>query len=60
MPEKRRARGCGPSCPRCWLNNLKHGNPEAKRWLAKNKATFLNSWADPSKHTHTPQITTKE
>ena len=26
MPEKRRARGCGRRCTRCWENNLIHGN----------------------------------
>ncbi len=37
MPEKRFVRGCGPSCIRCWKNNLKHGSPEAKAWLKKNE-----------------------
>ena len=26
MPERRRVRGCGKECIRCWQNNLKHGS----------------------------------
>jgi len=37
MPEARYRKGCGPGCVRCWRNNLKHGSPEAKAWLKKNK-----------------------
>lgn len=33
MPEKRYKPGCGPSCIRCWVNNLKHGNEQAKAYL---------------------------
>ena len=40
MPEKRHK--CGKRCPRCWRNNLKHGNPITKRWLAKQAVQTSN------------------
>ncbi len=36
MPEKRYKKGCGPSCIKCWVNNLKHGNKEVKEYLKKH------------------------
>ena len=40
MPDKRRA--CGNGCLRCWQNKMKHGNPESKKWLAKNPQDNLD------------------
>lgn len=37
MPDKIYKKGCGPGCVGCWRNRLKHGNPETKRYLKKNK-----------------------
>lgn len=36
MPHKRYKSGCGPSCLRCWVNNLKHGNKQAKAYLKEH------------------------
>ncbi len=42
MPEKRRVRGCGKSCTRCWANNLKHGNKLKKKNFPKqNCGTYF-------------------
>ena len=40
MPDKRYVKGCGPGCLRCWQNRLKHGNPQAKAYVAKNPQLF--------------------
>ena len=42
MPDKRYVKGCGPGCLRCWQNRLKHGNPQAKAYVAKNPQLFNN------------------
>jgi hypothetical protein len=42
MPDKIYKKGCGGSCIRCWQNKLKHGNKEAKAYIAKQIDT-LNS-----------------
>jgi hypothetical protein len=34
MPDKRRKDGEG--CLRCWQNKMKHGCPQAQRWLKKH------------------------
>ena len=34
MPDKRVRDGNG--CLRCWQNKMKHGCPEAQRWLKKH------------------------
>jgi hypothetical protein len=36
MPEKRYKKGCGGKCLGCWLNNMRHGCPEAKKYLQKH------------------------
>jgi hypothetical protein len=36
MPDKRYKRGCGPSCVRCWINRLKHGNAASKAYLKRH------------------------
>lgn len=38
MPEKRYHRGCGGECLRCWRNRLKHGCPQAKKFLKKTES----------------------
>lgn len=40
MPDKRDNKGCGPGCLRCWQNRLRHGNPQAKAYAAKNPQLF--------------------
>ena len=40
MPEKRRVRGCGKSCTRCWANNLKHGNKLKKKQFPKQNVWY--------------------
>ena len=42
MPEKRYVRGCGKSCIRCWVNNLKHGNKLKKKQFPKQN--FNGPW----------------
>lgn len=49
MPEKRRHRGCGKSCIRCWTNNLIHNNPKSDKYVIKhfenkNKKKFKPIW----------------
>lgn len=36
MPDKIFKSGCGPACIRCWKNNLKHANPETKKYMKKH------------------------
>lgn len=36
MPEKRYVKECSKSCTRCWENNLRHVNPQCKKWLAEH------------------------
>jgi hypothetical protein len=45
MPEKRRCRGCGKNCIRCWRNNLKHGNKlKIKKFKKQNVWYKINEW----------------
>lgn len=42
MPDKFYKKGCGTGCTRCWRNKLKHANPTAKKFLAKeDKKTII-------------------
>ena len=43
MPEKRRVKGCGKSCIRCWANNLKHGNKLKKKQFPKQNVWYTKS-----------------
>jgi len=43
MPDKRYKKGCGPECLRCWRNKLKHGNPQAKKFIAEHPELFKNA-----------------
>lgn len=49
MPERRYRRGDGTSCLKCWLNNLRHGCPEAQNYLRNHPDLIWDITGDRSK-----------
>jgi hypothetical protein len=49
MPERRYRRGDGTSCLKCWINNLRHGCPEAQNYLRKHPELIWDTTGDRSK-----------